>query len=223
MEQRKTIIRVLVNDNYQIYREGIIRIIRSEKIFELAAVSQDNELLNLVKTTLPDVVLTAVDSKQAGIDGLVRSIVQQHPNTSVLALSTFEHDQEIVQALRAGAHGCLLRTANRAEVIQAIHMAKKFTYYYSPQIVGRLAALIGRRDAPKYMLQPIPYLSEKDKAFIKFLCTGYSMKEIAAATGISVHTLESKKRKIYSRLNTPNIATLLNYAILNGLYNPFVK
>jgi DNA-binding NarL/FixJ family response regulator len=223
MESNTITTRVFISDDHPIYREGIVRIIKNEKSFELAGVFQDDDLLTAVRTSSPDVVLTSLHNTKTDIIAAIRMIACKYPNTVVLTISSFEHDTEIIRAIKAGAHGCILRTANRAELVQAIQIARNFKYYYSKEIAGRLANLIGRGEAKKYMLESLPHVNEKDKIFIKHLCSGLSMKEIAAVMDISVHTLESKKRKIYSRLNTPNIAALMNYAILNGFYNPYAK
>ena len=214
-------IKVLVYDDQDVFREGIVEILKSEERFIVREVSDPSKFFTRVDENRPDVIITCVQSKEPDIAQLIQNIERKYPKTAVLTVSTFPHVHDVVRMLRAGATGCLLRNANRTEVIRAINDMHLNGYYYSQQVVDKLASLLKKAELPKFHLELAAQLSEKDKKFIRYLCKGYSMKRISAETGLFVYTLEYKKRQLYFRLNTDSVAGLINYAIVNGLHNPF--
>jgi DNA-binding NarL/FixJ family response regulator len=221
MEYSHRNIRILVNDHQDITRAGITYILRNERDLEIVPVQDSNRLLELVEIKQADVLITAAESKQTDIAATVGLITQRYPHTGVLVISAFHHDEHIVNMLKAGATGYVVRNSREAEIIEAIRSVAVLKPYYSPEISTRLANILTKEELEKYALVPVVHLTEKEKSFLKLLCYEHSMKDISTMIGLSVRTLEHKKEKLYQKLEKQNIAGLMNYAILAGLYNPY--
>jgi DNA-binding NarL/FixJ family response regulator len=203
------------------YREGIVNTLRHENGFDVVAVLDNDGLLEVVESKRPDVVITSIQSAHTDIASAIRVISKKYPHIAVLTISNFEHVQTIVNMVRAGANGCLLRSAEKAELFKAIRCVITDGYYYSMQVVAPIANIIAKKEFEKFHIAMSDVLTEKEKSFIQLLCKGYSIKEISSITGVSIRTIEHRKEKVYGKLGKQNVVDLMNYAILNGLYNPY--
>jgi DNA-binding NarL/FixJ family response regulator len=221
MEHLNRNIRILIHDHQDISRAGITLILSKEPDFQVIPLSDSSDLLQLVQSNQPDVVFTSAESKQTDIVETVQTITGQYPHIGILVISAFHHDQHILNMLRAGATGYVIRNAHRAEIVQAIRHVAALQPYYSPEISARLANIIANKELEQYAIDAPVFLTDKEKLFIKLLCYEHSLKDIAGIIGLSVRTLEHKKQKLYEKLGKQNLPGLINYAILTGLYNPY--
>ncbi len=134
-------LRVLVTDDHLIVREGLRLILETADGIELAGEARDGkEALRLVQELAPDVVL--MDLRMPGMDGLtaIAQLQEAHPEVAVIILTTYREDDLILQGLRAGARGYLLKDTDRATLLDAIRAAARGETLLTPEIMGRLLA-----------------------------------------------------------------------------------
>lgn len=214
-------IRIMVHDDQDIYREGIVHILKAERDFEVVAVLDKNGVVEAVEYNQPDVIITPVQAEKPDVAATTRAIALKYPHISVLAVCLLHQEHSVIQMLTAGAKGCLLRNARREDVIQAIRAVYRSEHYFSQHLTHRLYHLVAKADVEKFNLRAQHVLSEKDKTFIRLLCKGYSMKQIAGMINLTIGSVEHKKKVLYERLDKQNLAGLFNYAIVNGIYDPY--
>lgn len=223
METLNRNIRILVHELDNVFREGLVQTIRAENGFEIVSISENESLTSLVEGKLPDVVITSLQLEETDITEAIRTISVKFPQISVLVISTFEHDIIITRMLQAGVKGCLLQNVRKPELIKAIKALYRSDQYYTQRIARRLANVIARDELPKYALPRTAHFTDNEKSFIQLLCQGYSMKEISAMTGRTIRTLERKKEILFGKAEKRNIAGLIIYAIVNGLFDPYTS
>jgi DNA-binding NarL/FixJ family response regulator len=219
---RGTKIRILINEDQDIYREGILQIIRSDPDFmPVETIDAEQDLLKAVEDKRPDVVITSIQNTNIDVLEVTKTISESFPDVGVLAISMFTHARIIISIVQAGAKGCLLRNANKSELVHAIRTIYKLEQYYSMEIRGMIGSMVAKKDFKSHMLKDYDLLTDKDKLFLRLLCQEFSLKDISARLNVTVRTLEHRKHKLYQMLNKENTIGLLNYAIVNGIYNPF--
>jgi two-component system, NarL family, response regulator NreC len=218
-----TKLRVIVNDDEEIYKEGILHIVRQYPQLDLAVVVQPGEdPIATVQRVRPHIFITSIHGKV--IDGIsaTKLITQKFPNVSVLAIAMFQHDTQLVDIVQAGAKGCLTRSAPKQEVLQAIASMHNGQQYYSSQVNGQIAHLIATNYFTDFKGQnPVHNLTQKDRQFLKRLCEEYTMKEISSEMNIDIRTLDWRKTKLFELLGKRTVAGLVNFCIVNGIFNPY--
>lgn len=221
MQNLNRYIRVLVHDDHDIYREGMVHILNRETDFQIVAVLTANFVSEAVESHQPDVVLTAVQPEKTDTAATTRIIAQKYPHISVIALSLLHQEHFVIEMLKAGAKGCILRSAGRQEMVQAVRTVYRSDNFFSPPMKHRLYHVVAKADVERFNLQSAHSLSENDKMFIKLLCKGFSMKQIASIMNLKVDSLEHRKKLLYARLEKRSLAGLFNYAVVNGLHDPY--
>lgn len=223
MENKYSTIKIVFNDDQEIFRKGVVEIIKANPEFELiATIKSCHDLIPIVENKLPDVVITAVQTKDTeDAITITKTLTDRFPHIGVLVISMFQQEQNIIKMLEAGAKGCLLRSAASNELVEAIKTVHRLDTYYSPQIIGKLGNLIADQHFIRFGLKNAAVLNNTDKMLLSLLCREYTMKEIATHFDISVRTVEHRKEKLYLILGKKNIAGLINYAIQSGLYSPY--
>ncbi len=208
-------IRILIADDHTIVRAGIRSLV--EKLPQLTVVgeaSDGREILALVSKSKPDIVLMDVAMPNLnGIEATSR-IIKETPTTRVIMLSMHANEEYVVQALRAGAAGYLLKSAATAELELAIQAVARGETYLSPTISKRLITDYLARDAGK---GPMDELTARQREILQLIAEGKSTKEIAALLNVSVKTVESHRAQLMERLDIHDVAGLVRYAIRMGL------
>lgn len=138
--------KIIICDDQSIIREGLELLLRLEPDIEIAGLAQDGEeALELTARYHPDLVL--MDLKMPGMNGVVatRRIRSAYPLTKVLVLTTFDDDEWVFDAIRAGAAGYILKDTPRDKVIEAIHGTYSGKSYLDPAIAGKLMQHVSNR------------------------------------------------------------------------------
>ncbi len=141
MEPSTEPIRVLVADDHPVFRRGMRAILGAEPEIELVGEATDGEgAVALALELRPDVIL--MDLNMPGVSGIeaTRRVLEASPDVAVLMLTMFEDDKSIFAAMRAGAHGYVLKGADGAETLRAIHAVANGEAIFSPSITRRLTA-----------------------------------------------------------------------------------
>jgi DNA-binding NarL/FixJ family response regulator len=198
-------IRLLLVDDQVLFREGL-RILLSQhaQLHVLGEAAHGEEAIAAVRSLRPDVVLMDLRMPVLGGVEATRRIVREWPNTRVIVLTTFEDDEEVYQALRAGAAGYLLKASPSERVVNAIELTARGESFLEPSVTTkllqhftRLANQETRRAPPPPLLEP---LSARELDVLRHLAEGRSNKEIATLLAIAEGTVKNHMSNVLGKL-----------------------
>jgi DNA-binding NarL/FixJ family response regulator len=208
--------RIILADDHILLRQGIKKIIEeSEDMVVIAEASDGLELLDLLKTMIPDMII--LDISMPNLRGIEVSheIKSLNPKIKVLILTMHKKLDYLYHALSAGADGFLLKEDSDEELFTAIETIQRGKIYVSPSFSTELAedmAKVCRGDGSF----PLERLTNRERQVLKLVSEGKSSKEIADLLFISVRTAEHHRESIKRKLNLKKVADLVKYAILEG-------
>src|SRR6202790_3334695 len=193
-------IRVLLVDDHKLFRAGIRALLQTVSCVEVVAEAGDcREGLRLIEAHRPDVVL--MDIMMPGLNGLdaTARVARTYPATRVIMLSMNAGEDSVLQALRAGAAGYVVKTAGPAELELALRAVARGETFLSSAISQHvIAACLGRLDKEKTSLQR---LTPRQREVLQLIAEGYSTKEIAKELGISPKTAETYRTELMKELD----------------------
>jgi DNA-binding NarL/FixJ family response regulator len=203
MDQPNNRIRVLVADDHPVFRRGMRAILGAEPDTELVGEAMDGEeAVELALELSPDVILMDLNMpKVTGIEA-TRRILEVSPNTAILMLTMFEDDKSIFAAMRAGAHGYVLKGADGAETLRAIHAVASGEAIFSPTITRRLTGYFAtpERDSKATSVEVFPNLTEREHEILSLIAEGYTNNAIASRLYLSPKTVRNYVSSIFTKL-----------------------
>ena len=217
-------IRVVVADDQALVRVGLRVLLESEDDLELAGEASDGrKALDLVRRTRPDVVL--MDIRMPVMDGIeaLRGIAAEPSlaGTKVIMLTTFELDEYVFEALRAGASGFLIKDTDPAELLRAIRLVASGESLLSPsvtrRVIGEFASKPGLRRTPHPRLGT---LTEREREIMSLVAEGLSNEEIADRLVVSPATVRTHVSRAMVKLHARDRAQLVVFAFQSGIAGP---
>lgn len=213
-----TRLRILLADDHTLVRAGIRALLTQMPDIEVVGEAGDGrEALALVKAYGPDVLL--MDIAMTGMSGLevAAQVKKECPGVKVIILSMHANEEYVIQALRVGAVGYLLKDAAAVELELALNAAVAGETY--------LSAAISRQVIENYVMRvggiaPPDPLTPRQREILQLVAEGRSTKEIAFALEISVKTVETHRAQIMERLDIHDVPGLVKYAMRTGLIPP---
>lgn len=207
---------ILLIDDHTLVRQGVRALLERGGAFEVVGEAADgHEGLRLAEKLRPDVAL--VDLAMPTLNGIdtCREMRRASARTKTILLSMHREDRYILEALRAGIRGCVLKTQVASDLGQAIHEVMKGGIYLSPGVSRAVVeAYLAKSELP-----PDP-LSPRERQVLQLVAEGKTTKEIAVFLGISVKTAESHRVRLMGRLDIHDTAGLVRYAIRQGVIQP---
>lgn len=214
-EQKNNEITLIIVDDHTLVREGISQILDTlTDIKVVGKAGSGQEALDLVKKLCPDVVL--MDISLPEINGIesTRRILQERSDCKIAILSMHSERQYIVEAMRAGAKGYLLKNCTVSTLYDAVTtVAKNGVYFYPPYFAEFIFDFIGDKYQPQ---EKSKSLSNREQEVLRFLVEGKNTKEIASYIGVSVKTVEFHRYHIKKKLDIHNLAELTKFAVREG-------
>ncbi|MFT4214949.1 MAG: response regulator transcription factor [Microbacterium sp.] len=207
-------IRLLLADDHPLVRSGLAGLLSDEPGLEVVAEASDgDEAVRLASQTRPDIVL--MDLRMPRVDGVAATAriaagEADDPPPSVLILTTYESDDEILSAITAGAAGYLLKAAPVDEIIAGIRAVAVGQTALSPHIAMRLV---------EQMRQPAPVavLTGRETEVLRLVATGRSNKQVAMALGIRESTVKTHLLKVFEKLGVADRTRAVTLAMERGL------
>jgi two-component system response regulator NreC len=214
-----TTVRVLVADDHAIVRTGIRHVLEGEPGFAVVGEAATGaEALALALELRPDVAV--LDISMPGQSGLgVTAELRQHcPDTRVLILSMHDNTEYVLESVRAGAHGYLLKDTAATELRGAIRAVYQGESYFSPPIASRLSAVVrGDLAADATPAGLLAQLTGREREVLIGVTRGLTNKEIAADLGISHRTVETHRESLMRKLGLRSVAELTRFALESGV------
>jgi DNA-binding NarL/FixJ family response regulator len=216
---------VLLADDHNLVRAGIRSLLAGIHGFEVIAEADNGrDALKLIDEHRPDIVL--LDIAMPELNGLevASRIHRDHPDISVIILSMHSNEEYVLQALRAGASGYLLKDSAPTELELALRSVARGETYLSPSISKHVVDDYLRRVSNKSLDEPrepgLQDLTPRQREILQLIAEGNSTKEIAQKLIVSVKTIESHRIQLMERLGIHDIAGLVRYAIRMGIVSP---
>jgi DNA-binding NarL/FixJ family response regulator len=208
-------IRVLIADDHPVWRNGLRSDFAASGVAEIVAEASDGgEAIERARESMPEVVL--MDLNMPTVNGVeaTRQIVEESPSVKVLILSATGEEADVLEAVKAGASGYLLKSATSAEVADAITRVRGGEPVFTPSLAG-LVLNEFRRVATKDPSEPV--LTARENEILKFVAKGYTYREIAEKLFISIKTVQNHVQNILTKLQMRKRYELMRYAIQRGL------
>jgi DNA-binding NarL/FixJ family response regulator len=208
--------RVLLADDHALVRAGFRSLL--EKIPSVKVVAEANdgrEAVELVRKHRPEVAL--IDIAMPKLNGLeaVARITKEFPKTKVIVLSMYANQEYVLQAMRAGARGYLIKEAALSELKSAIKGVTRGELCLSPSISKHVSKDYLARAGIWY--DPLAKLTRRQREILQLLAEGNSTKEIAFSLGLSGKTVDAHRLQIMKKLEIRDLPTLVRYAMRAGL------
>jgi len=206
--------RILLVDDHEVVREGLKLFLLTQPDFELVGEAENGrEAVNKAISLRPDLVL--MDIVMPEMDGIAATaeIKRRLPQTVVLVLTTFIDDKRVLEAVRAGANGYLLKNLKAAELGRAIHEAVAGRPQMHPDAAQALLKATAQRNEPA----PEESLTERERQVLLLIATGNSNKEIALTMNISETTVKSHVGAVLQKLKLADRTQAALYAVKHGL------
>jgi len=210
--------RILIADDHLIIRQGLRLILETEPDFELVGEAADGlEAVRLAAELQPDVIL--MDLRMPGMDGLsaIERLHREQPHIAIVILTTYNEDELLVQGLRLGARGYLLKDTDRETLFNAIRAAARGEMLFSPEVIGRLLAKIEPDTQSSSAPSEAVELTLREREVLAAVARGERSKEIAVHLGISERTVKAHLASIYSKLGVDSRAAAIAIAAQRGL------
>lgn len=197
-------LKLLLVDDQAMFREALRTLLSLQSDFAIAGEAADGAAaLELMRHERPDVVL--MDLRMPGMAGVeaTRRLRAEFPEVRVIVLTTFEEDEEVFAALRAGAVGYLLKASPSAKLYEAIRLAARGESLLEPSVAAKLVAEFSRlteREPPKQSLELIEPLSTREREVLRLLTEGLSNKEIGARLNLAEGTVKNHMSQVLGKL-----------------------
>ncbi|MCZ7647250.1 MAG: response regulator transcription factor [Planctomycetota bacterium] len=207
------LLRILLVDDHPLVREGLLACLTGHGRHEVVGEASDGrEALELAARLKPDVVL--MDISMPVLNGIQSTALlrKRMPEAKVILLTMHDNREYIVEGMRAGAHGYVLKDAAPQELLQAVEAVTRGERYFSASIPSALVETCLRGEPG-----PAPALSRRETEVLRLIADGLSNKEAAARLDVSVRTIEKHRERIMRKLDIHSAAGLTKYAILHGL------
>lgn len=217
-----TSVRLLVVDDHTLFRRGLVALLGADPSLEVVGQGADaGEALRLAGALQPDVIL--LDNHLPGVRGIeaLPGLKEAAPAARILLLTVSEDADDLAAALRAGAHGYLLKTIEGEQLAQAIHRAMAGEAVVSPELTGKLVVAFqnaGAAAPPQPAPEAVTLLSPREQQVLQEIATGASNKEIARTLEIAETTVKIHVQHILRKLQLSSRVQAAVYATGNGMH-----
>lgn len=214
-------ITVLIADDHPMWRDAVTRDLTDAGFQVVATASTGAEAVRRAKATRPQVVLTDLQMPDGDGVSATREIIAADPTCRVLVLSASGEQDDVLEAVKAGATGYLVKSASKEQLVDAVTRTARGVAVFTPGLAGlvlgeyRRISTTTRSNEP-----PAPTLTERETEILRMVAKGLSYKDIAARLVLSHRTVQNHVQNTLGKLQLHNRVELVRYAIREGLDDP---
>lgn len=210
--------KILLADDHQMFLESMSLLLNTMEEFDLIATATNGrEVLRLLALHEIDIVLCDLQMPLMGGIEVILQIRQQFPTVKVLILTMSDSAAHIKEALQVGADGYLLKTANKAELENAIKCIINGLNYFSKSVMLSLSKIDAENTDSQMVNEKISVLSDRELEILKLIVAENSSTQIAEKLFISFNTVETHRKHLYKKLGINTSLGLLKFALKHGL------
>lgn len=197
-------IRIVVADDHPLYREGVARSLADDPAFAVVGQAADADAaVELAGREKPDIVLLDLSMPGGGGIAALRRIMATPPAPKVAMLTVSEEDDDVMQALKAGAVGYILKGVGSRELVAIVKDVARGQSYVSPALAARILNAM-REGGPKRAQHPMDDLSKREEDILKLVAEGQSNKEVGRALDLQEKTVKHYMTAILQKLHVRN-------------------
>lgn len=212
----KNIVRVLIADDHTLVRESLVSLLQQDGSVQVVAQAADGlETVEKAIATRPDVVVTDISMPRLNGIEVVRRLREALPDTRVLVLTMHQEDEYVLQAVRVGAAGYMVKDSAASELLAAVHSLHAGRGYFGPQAAKALAEQLQHPE--RNLGDPYGQLTAREREVFHLIVEGLTTKEIARKLDISAKTAENHRARVLDKIGARNTAALVRYALRKGL------
>jgi len=213
---RMGILRVLIADDHTLVRESLVGLLEADGDVQVVAQAADGlETVEKAIATRPDIVVADLSMPRLNGIEVVRRLREALPETRVLVLTMHQEDEYVLQAVRAGASGYLVKDSAASELLAAVRDLQAGRAHFGPQASRALAEQMQHPE--RTVDDPYGRLTAREREVFHLIAEGLTTKEIARRLEISVKTAENHRARVMNKLAVRNTAELVRYALRRGL------
>ncbi|GIJ47754.1 DNA-binding response regulator [Virgisporangium aliadipatigenens] len=209
-------IRVMVVDDHPMWRDGVARDLAAAGYEIAACLGEGAAAVRLAAATRPDVVVLDLQLPDLSGVEVIRGLLNAHPSTRVLMLSASGEQQDVLDAVKAGAAGYLLKSASPAEFLDAVARTAAGDAVFTPGLAGLVLGEY-RRLASTPATPDVPQLTTRETEVLRLVAKGLSYKQIAERLVLSHRTVQNHVQNTLGKLQLHNRVELVRFAIEQGL------
>lgn len=208
-------IRVILADDHTLVRQGLRSLLEREGIQVVGEAQDGQEVMQLVTKHSADVAV--IDIGMPLLNGLdaARELKQSAPKTKTILLTRHDEDEYLIEALRVGVKGYVLKNQAASDLVHAIQVVCRGQVYLSP----RMSSVVVDAYLSKTEL-PVDPITSREREVLQLIAEGKSTKDIASLLAISVKTADSHRSRLMRKLDIHEVASLVRYAVRKGLVQP---
>lgn len=209
-------IRILIADDHTLVRESLVGLLQADGDVQVVAQAADGlETLEKAVAVQPDIVVADLSMPRLGGIEVVRRLRDALPNTRVLVLTMHQEDEYVLQAVRAGASGYLVKDSASSELLAAVRNLHAGRGHFGPQAARTLAQQL--QNPERTLDDPYGRLTAREREVFHLIAEGHTTKEIARTLDISAKTAENHRARVLDKVGVRNTAELVRYALRKGL------
>jgi DNA-binding NarL/FixJ family response regulator len=212
-----TAVRVMVVDDHPMWRDGVARDLTEAGYTVVAAVGEGAQAVRVAAATRPDVVVLDLQLPDLSGVEVIRGLLAAHPPVRVLMLSASGEQQDVLDAVKAGATGYLLKSAGRADFLDALRRTAEGDAVFTPGLAGLVLGEYRRLATAPTPAADTPRLTDRETEVLRLVAKGLSYKQIAERLVVSHRTVQNHVQNTLGKLQLHNRVELVRYAIEQGL------
>ena len=212
-------LRILVADDHEIVRSGLISLMKSHPGWEICGEAKDgHQAVEQARESKPDIAI--LDIGMPTLNGLeaTRQILRDNPRIKVLILTINDTDEVVRAVLDAGARGFLLKSDAARELVAAVNALHDNKTFFTARVAEMvLSGFLDRSHSSSKHAPTVPVLTPRERQVVQLLSEGKSTKEVARALDLSVKTAETHRSNIMRKLKLHSVSELVLYAVRNNI------
>lgn len=208
-------IRVLIADDHRLFRQGLRYVCQAGGIEVVGEAENGWEAVRLTRELQPDVVL--MDIRMPELDGVeaTRLIIRRHPNVRIIILTMYREDRYVLEAIKAGAYGYLLKDVDEKDLVEAIHAVHRGDALINPSLAARLLDEFRRLSQMEPPESPRE-LTEGEMQVLRLVAQGADNRTVAERLALSERTVANRLSEIYRKLRVSNRTQAVLVALRRG-------